>query len=274
MHQIPVNRFKRALVAGQPQIGVWSTLPDPYVSEIIAGAGYDWILLDTEHTPTDVPRMLQQLQAVTAAQTAVGVHRPSAIVRPAWNDAVLIKRYLDIGAQNLLLPFVQNAEQASGAVSAMRYGPEGVRGMGGSTRASAFGRIADYPARASQELSLLVQVETAEAMDSLEAITNVEGVDGVFIGPADLAASLGHPGNPGHPAVRQAIDNAIARILACGKAPGILMTDAERAQDCLDKGALFVAVAVDLVILARGAEAIASRFKRPVLGDLDLELGR
>jgi len=255
------NLFKRALAAGEPQIGIWSTLPDPYVCEIVAGSGYDWMLLDTEHTPTDVPGMLHQLQAVAAAQPADAARRTAAVVRPPWNDTVLIKRYLDIGAQTLLLPFVQNAGEARAAVRAMRYAPEGVRGMGGSTRASAFGRIGDYARRAADELCLLVQVETVAALDQLEAIASVDGVDGVFIGPSDLSASMGHAGNPNHPEVRAAIDAAIDQIGACGKAPGILMTDESRASECIQRGALFVAVAIDLLILSRGAEAVAARFK-------------
>lgn len=255
------NHFKRALAAGVSQIGLWSTLPDPYVSEIVAGAGFDWVLLDTEHTPTDVPHMLHQLQAVSAAVPADAARRTSAVVRPDWNDTVLIKRYLDIGAQSLLLPFVQDAEQARSAVRATRYAPAGVRGMGGSMRASNFGRIGDYVKTAQDELCVLVQVETGEALDQLDAILAVEGIDGIFIGPADLSASLGHPGDPGHPTVKRAIDDAIRRIRAAGKAPGILMLDDARARECLDLGALFVAVAMDLQILARGAEAAAARFR-------------
>lgn len=162
---LPINHFKRALQSGRAQIGVWSTIPSPYVSELIAGAGYDWVLLDTEHTPTDVPLMLSQLQATAAAQPPEGMLPAHAVVRPAWNESVLIKRYLDIGAQTLLLPFVQNAEEARAAVLATRYpsaGIPGIRGMGGSTRAANFGRTADYVARAAEELCVLVQVETAE----------------------------------------------------------------------------------------------------------------
>jgi 4-hydroxy-2-oxoheptanedioate aldolase len=260
MHSLP-NHFKRALAAKVPQIGLWSTLPDPYISEIVAGAGFDWVLLDTEHTPTDVPQMLRQLQAVTAAVPMDAKRRTSAVVRPDWNDTVLIKRYLDIGAQSLLLPFVQNASEAQAAVRATRYAPQGVRGMGGSVRASNFGRIRDYVKGAQDELCVLVQVETREALDHLDEIAAVDGVDGVFIGPADLSASLGHPGEPNHPEVRGAIDDAIRCIRAKGKAPGILMLDEVRARECLELGALFVAVAMDLQILARGAEAAAARFE-------------
>ena len=259
----PVNHFKRALQAGQAQIGLWSTLPSPYVSELIAGSGFDWVLLDTEHTPTDVPQMLQQLQAVAAARPREGLGCSHAVVRPAWNDKVLIKRYLDIGAQTLLLPFVQNADEARAAVEAVRYAPTGIRGMGGSMRASNFGRDADYVAKAADEICLLVQVETGEALANLEAIANVDGIDGVFIGPADLSASLGYPGNAGHPEMEATIDNALATIRACGKAPGILAVNPERAQSCLEKGALFVAVGMDMMLLRTGADALAQRFKRP-----------
>lgn len=254
----PVNAFKRGLQAGQPQIGLWSALPAPYVSELLAGAGFDWLLLDTEHTPTEVPQMLQQLQAVAGARSAAV--RTQAVVRPASHDRVLIKRYLDIGAQTLLLPFVQSAAEARAAVESVRYAPQGLRGMGGSTRASNFGRDADYVAQAADEICVLVQVETAQALEQLEDIAMVDGVDGVFIGPADLSASLGYPGQASHPQVEATIDQALARIRACGKAPGILTLQAERAQACLDAGALFVAVGMDLQILRQGADALAQRF--------------
>lgn len=258
---LPVNHFKKALRAGQAQIGVWSTIPSPYVSELIGGAGYDWVLLDTEHTPTDVPLMMSQLQAVAAARPAEGRQATHAVVRPAWNDMVLIKRYLDIGAQTLLLPFVQNAQEAAEAVRAMRYAPHGLRGMGGSTRAANFGRVRDYVERAADELCLLVQVETGEALENLEAIAGVDGVDGVFIGPADLSASLGYPGQPGHPEVKKTIDDAIRRIRACGKAPGILMVNEARARECLELGAQFVAVALDTLLLRDGLDGTAARFQ-------------
>jgi len=263
---LPTNHFKRALHAGQVQIGIWSALPAPYVSELIAGAGYDWVLLDAEHTPTDVPQMLHQLQAVAAARPAPGSARPThPVVRPPWNDLVLIKRYLDLGVQSLLLPFVQNAHEAQAAVRAIRYAPQGARGMGGVMRASNFGRIARYEARAADELCLLVQVETAEALDELEAIASVDGIDGVFIGPADLSASLGWPGQPRHPQVERIIDTAIARIRACGKAAGIVMVDAQRARQCLELGAQFVAVAFDVLLLRDGLDAALAPFREKLL---------
>ena len=251
------NRFKQALAAGQVQIGLWSAFPSPYVTEMLAGSGYDWLMLDTEHSPSDVPQVLAQLQAVDAARQP----RPtSAVVRPAWNDSVLIKRYLDIGAQTLLVPFVQNAQEAQAAVDAMRYAPAGIRGMGGSTRASNFGRDSSYIAQAQQELCLLVQVETQEALAEIEAIAAIEGVDGIFIGPADLSASMCYPGQPRHPAVDAAINDAIRRIRAAGKAPGILMVDETRARECLALGAQFVAVAMDLILLRTAADGVAAKF--------------
>ena len=262
MSMLPTNHFKHALRAGRAQIGAWSTIPSPFVCELIGGAGYDWVLLDTEHTPTDVPLMLNQLQAVAAAQPAPGALPTHTVVRPAWNDPVLIKRYLDIGVQTLLLPFVQNAQEAQAAVQAIRYAPGGIRGMGGSTRAANFGRTADYVARAAEELCLLVQVETAEALEQIEAIAAIDGIDGIFIGPADLSASLGYPGQARHPAVNQTIDDAIRRIRACGKAPGILMVDEQRARECLDLGAQFVAVTLDTLLLRDGLDGAAARFSK------------
>jgi 4-hydroxy-2-oxoheptanedioate aldolase len=251
------NTFKHALASGQAQIGLWCTLASPYAAELVAGSGFDWLLLDTEHTPADVPLVLQQLQAVAAEP----LHRAHPVVRAAWNDPVLIKRILDIGAQTLLLPFVQNADEARAAVAAMRYAPRGIRGMGGTMRASHYGRDVDYVRDAESELCLLVQVETAEALAQLEAIAAVDGVDGIFIVPADLSASMGHPGNAGHPEVRAAIDDAIRRIRAAGKAPGILMVDDARARECLALGAQFVAVGMDMILLRNAADGLAAAFR-------------
>lgn len=256
------NPFKHALAAGQAQIGLWCTLASPYAAELVAGSGFDWLLLDTEHTPADVPLVLQQLQAVAAEPLG----RSHPVVRAAWNDPVLIKRLLDIGAQTLLLPFVQNQDEARAAVAAMRYAPRGIRGMGGTMRASHYGRDAGYVQGAESELCLLVQVETAEALTNIEAIAAVDGVDGIFIGPADLSASMGHPGDAGHPAVRAAIDDAIRRIRAAGKAPGILMVDEARARECLALGAQFVAVGMDMMLLRDAADGLAATFRPDARG--------
>src|SRR5947207_959013 len=189
---LPQNGFKRALVSGRPQIGLWSTLSSNYSVEVIAGAGFDWILLDTEHSPVDVENLLGQLQAAAPYPT-------HSVVRVPWNDMVTIKRVLDIGAQSLLIPYVSTAEEAAAAVSYTRYPPKGVRGVAGTTRATRFGRIKDYAKRAHEELCLLVQVETQAGLDAIDAICGIEGIDGVFIGPADLHASLGHTGEIANP---------------------------------------------------------------------------
>jgi 4-hydroxy-2-oxoheptanedioate aldolase len=254
--ELPKNKFKAGLREGRQQLGLWCTLSNAYAAEIVAGAGYDWLLLDTEHSPGSVEEVLAQLQAVSAYDV-------SPIVRPASNDLVLIKRYLDIGAQTLLIPYVQSAQEARSAVSGMRYAPEGVRGVSATTRATRFGRVKNYAKLATQELCLLVQIETQAALDVLEEIAAVDGVDGVFIGPADLAASLGHAGEPGHPEVKAAIEAAINRIRACHKPAGILTTDTEFAKRAIELGTTFTGIATDAAILARGSEHSLAQFKNP-----------
>jgi 4-hydroxy-2-oxoheptanedioate aldolase len=251
---LPQNRFKLALAEGRQQIGLWCSLPGSYAAEAVAASGFDWLLFDTEHSPGDPLTVLTQLQAVAPYEV-------SAVVRPASNDAVLIKRFLDLGAQTLLIPYVQNAAEARSAVAATRYPPEGIRGVSGLTRATRFGRVADYARRAADELCLLVQIETQEALDNLEAIAAVEGVDGVFIGPADLAASLGYPGDQNNPAVKRAIEDGLRRIIAAGKPAGIHTPDAAFAQHCIAIGTTFTAVGVDAGILARGTEKLAQTFR-------------
>jgi 4-hydroxy-2-oxoheptanedioate aldolase len=251
---LPANEFKRALAAGRQQIGLWASLANAYTTEIVAGAGFDWIVLDGEHSPNDPVTILPQLQA--AAPYPV-----MPVIRPAWNDTVLIKRYLDVGAQSLLVPYVQDGEEAARAVAAIRYPTRGVRGVAGVTRASRFGRVKDYAKRAEESLCLLVQIETRDGLANLEAIAKTDGVDGVFIGPADLAAALGHLGDSGHADVQKAIQDAIKRIRACGKPAGILATDEASARRYIEWGTTFTAVGLDAMILARGAESLAAKFR-------------
>ena len=251
---LPANTFKRALRANKLQIGLWSSLSSHYAVELVAGSGFDWILLDTEHSPNDLESVLQQLQAAAPYPT-------HPVVRVPWNDMVTIKRYLDIGAQSLLIPYVQNAEEAKAAVAYTRYPPAGVRGVAGATRATRFGRVKDYAKRAHEEICVLVQVETQTALDSLEKIAAVDGVDGVFIGPADLHASLGYAGETNNPKVMPVIDDAIRRISKAGKAPGILTGVEADARRWIECGGLFVAVGADTGVLARGSEALAAKFK-------------
>ena len=251
---LPQNAFKRAIRAGKPQIGLWSTLSSSYTVEVVAGAGFDWLLLDSEHSPVDIENLLTQLQAAAP-------YASHPIVRIPWNDMVNMKRVLDIGAQSLLIPYVQTAEEARSAVASTRYPPAGVRGVAGTTRATRFGRVKEYAKRAHEEICVLVQVETQSALGSIEAICAVDGVDGVFIGPADLHASMGHAGETANAKVKPLIDDAIRRILKAGKAPGILTPNEADARHWLECGALFVAVGSDAGILARGADALAAKFK-------------
>jgi len=251
--ELPANPFKKAILAGQQQVGLWVSLASPYCAEILAGSGFDWLLIDAEHSPNDPTTVLPQLQA--AAPYPV-----STIVRPAWNDKVLIKRYLDIGAQSLLIPYVETAEQAQAAVAAMRYPLRGVRGVAGTTRASRFGRVADYVKRAEEELCLLVQIESRLGLDNLEAIARTDGVDGVFIGPADLAAGLGHLGQQGHPEVQKAIEEGVKRIKGCGKPAGILAVDEASARRYIEWGTTFTAVGVDAMILRVESEKLRAKF--------------
>lgn len=249
---LPKNRFKAALEAGQPQLGIWNTIGGNTVAEALASTGYDWVLVDCEHAAVEAVEVLPALQAIA------GYPGVSAVVRPDSHDPALIKRLLDFGAQTLLIPYVQSAAEAEAAVRAMHYAPAGIRGMAGMTRATRYGSVKGYHARASEELCLLVQVETVEAIDQLEEIAAVPGVDGVFIGPADLSASMGYPGQTGHPEVVAKIEETIGRIRAAGKPAGILTLDPEFTRRCMTLGTTFTAVGVDLVLLVDGARALRS----------------
>ena len=265
--QTPTNRFKQAMAQRQAQIGLWLGLADAYSTEILAGTGYDWLLVDGEHAPNDLRSILHQLQAIASAASATsalppGVQPPHPVARVPVGDTALIKQFLDLGVQTLLVPMVDTAEQARQLVRATRYAPEGVRGMGSAlARSSRWQAYPQYVHEANQQICLLVQAETVEAMANLDAIAATPGVDGVFIGPADLSASMGHPGNPGHPEVQAAIHDGIARILRAGKAPGILATTESQARQWLAAGALFVAVGVDTMLLASAAQDLLARFR-------------
>jgi 4-hydroxy-2-oxoheptanedioate aldolase len=248
------NAFKHAIAAGQLQIGLWSSLCSPIAAEIVADAGFDWILLDSEHSPNEIPDLFAQLQA-----SVRGTATP--IVRPPWNDPVVAKRCLDIGAQTLLFPYVQNAEEARRAVESTRYPPQGIRGVSVASRASRFGRTPGYLTKANAEQCVLVQVETGPALDQLEAIAQVPGVDGVFIGPSDLAASLGHLGNPAHETVQAAIKDAVDRLKKLNKPAGILTGNEEEIRRYIDWGYLFVAVGSDVGLLAGNSSALAKKYK-------------
>jgi 4-hydroxy-2-oxoheptanedioate aldolase len=252
---LPVNAFKRALAEGRTQIGLWTSLGTGTAAEILGGAGFDWLLIDTEHSPTELPMVLDQLRALEGT----GV---TPIVRPAWNDVVIIKRLLDLGVQTLLVPYVQSAEEARRAVAATRYPPEGVRGVAVVHRANRYGRVKDYHVQANREMCVLVQIETRRALAELGAIAAVEGVDGLFIGPSDLAGDLGYLGNNRHPEAIAAFTDACARARKAGKPIGILAPVEEDARRYLEMGFSYVAVGSDIGVLRNAVEQLRARFAR------------
>ena len=254
--RVPPNPFKAALRQGRAQIGLWAGLASPYTAEICATAGFDWLLLDGEHAPNDIQSILAQLQAIAS-------YPSHPVARPPHGDTALIKQYLDIGCTTLLIPMVETAEQAEALVRAVRYPPAGVRGVGAAlARASRWSAIDGYLKGADAEICLLVQVESRQGLENLDAIAAVEGVDGVFIGPSDLAASLGHLGAAGHPEVQAAVQDGARRIIAAGKAAGILTADQTLARGYLDMGFLFVAVGIDVSLLAGAVRALAAGYKK------------
>ncbi|RAR71650.1 2,4-dihydroxyhept-2-enedioate aldolase [Paracidovorax anthurii] len=248
------NPFKSALAARYPQIGLWLSMADPYLAEAAATTGYDWLLIDGEHAPND-------LRATLAALQAVAAHPAQPVVRVVEGSTALIKQMLDIGARTLLVPMVDTPEQARAIAAATQYPPHGVRGVGSAVaRASQWSARADYLDVADDEVCLLVQAETATALRNLPAICAVEGVHGVFIGPADLAASMGHRGNPGHPEVQAAIEDAMRTIIASGKAAGTLTSDPALARRYLELGCTFVAVGVDVLMFVNAARRLRAQF--------------
>jgi 4-hydroxy-2-oxoheptanedioate aldolase len=252
---IPENTFKAAVKAGRQQIGLWCSLASHISTEVIAGSGFDWILLDMEHSPNDLADIYVQLQAIMEGPT-------QAVVRVPSDDPITIKRILDAGAQSLMIPNVEDAEQAARAVAATRYAPRGVRGFSQAPRAARFGRVANYHALCEEQIFVTVQIESQAALDNLEAIAAVEGVDGVFVGPGDLSTSLGYIGRQGHEDVVAVIEATLRRIVAAGAAPGILTGDETLARRYMAAGTLFTAVGSDMSLLARTTEALAKRFKQ------------
>lgn len=257
----PHNSFKHAIAKGELQIGCWLGLADPYISEISAGAGFDWLLIDAEHAPNDLRSVMAQLQVIAGR----GCH---AIVRPPTGETWMIKQFLDAGAQTILVPMVESAEQARDLVAAVTYPPHGVRGVGSAlARASDFAAIPDYLTTARDEICLLVQVENNKGIAALDEILAVDGIDGVFIGPSDLAADMGFIGKAGAPDVKAAVCDAITKIVASGKAAGILTLDCDFQRQCRYLGARFIATEIDVSLFARNMRSAASsarnRFSDP-----------
>lgn len=248
-----VNQFK-AKLGKQQQVGFFATMGSAGLTELLAGCGFDWVLIDTEHSPIELPDVIDHMRAIKGAGLP-------AIVRPAWNDTVIIKRILDQGAQTLLIPYVESAEEAQKAVDAIRFPPRGVRGVSGSSRSSNYGLDDGYFAKAEAELCLIVQIESTNALKNIEAIASVDGVDAVFIGPSDLAASMGHIGNAQHPDVQAAIDDGFRRLKAIGKRTGYLTGSEDEFKRRMAQGIDFISFATDAVFIRNHTLALTKRLK-------------
>lgn len=253
---LPTNVFKHAISTRErPQIGLWLGLADAYAAEIAAGAGFDWLVLDAEHSPNDVPRLLAQLQAIAGYPVA-------PIVRAAADSPVHIKQLLDLGTQTLVVPMIEDGPQAEALVRATRYPPAGIRGVGSAlTRASRWGRIPNYTRHADEQLCVIAQIESPRGLANLRAIASTAGIDGIFIGPADLSASMGHRDEPGHPEVQATIAAAIKACRVLQVPVGIISADEAVARHYLSLGVTFIAVGIDTSLYARAATALADRFK-------------
>ena len=253
--ELSVNNFKRALAHRELQLGLWAALADSYVTEALASADFDWLLIDNEHAPNDLRSTLAQLQAVAP-------YRSHPVVRPVRSDTAIIKQMLDIGVQTLLLPMIDTPEQAVEAVEATRYPPKGIRGVGsGLARASRWNRVAEYLDAAESELCVLVQVETVRGLENLPAIAATDGIDGVFFGPSDLSASMGLLGKPGAGTVRRAICDGIAVVRQAGKAAGVLAPERAIADEYIAAGATFVAIGTDVGLLGTAANTLLTSYR-------------
>ena len=251
----PYNSFKAAIAKGEIQLGCWLGLADPYIAEISASAGFDWLLIDSEHAPNDLRSITAQLQVLAGRDS-------HAIVRPPIGETWMIKQLLDAGAQTLLIPMVESAAEAEKLVSAITYPPHGVRGVGSAlAHASDFSAIGDYLTTAREQICLLAQVENVAGMSGLDNILKVDGIDGVLIGPSDLAADMGYIGKPATPEVETAVLDAIKRIVASGKAAGILTLSADLQAKCRDLGATFIATEIDVTLFAKGMRVSAEKAK-------------
>lgn len=255
--ELPNNTFKRALAEMRPQIGLWSTLSSNLASEVLAHAGYDWVVVDMEHSPNEIPTVYTQLQSYDPSPTA-------AVIRLPWNDPVVVKRVLDIGAFSLLFPMIQTVEEAKKAVASTRYPPRGIRGVSLNQRGNRYGRIASYASEFETELCITVQIETTAALGRVDEIAAVDGIDGIFFGPADLSADMGYLGQPGHPEVKAALAEGLAKCRKAGKPAGILTAAEADSIHWLKEGYVFVAVGTDTAILARGADALLARIREGI----------
>lgn len=252
--RVPENRFTRAIANQKKQLGIWVSLSSPFAAEVVAPAGFDWALIDMEHSPNDYFSVLGQLQAFAASNT-------TAIVRPEWNDPVAVKRLLDLGVPGLLFPMIQDAGEARKAVASTRYPPRGIRGVSGSIRANKFGRIENYVDAIEQETAVLLQIESAAAIEKAEEIAAVDGVSGIFFGPGDIAADLGKVGHPLDEAVWDLIRPAAAKLIKKGMPVGTLVLDPVFAATLLNEGFSFVACGIDVVLLSKTSDSLLANVK-------------
>jgi 2-dehydro-3-deoxyglucarate aldolase len=248
------NRFRQSVREKQRLIGCWASLASPISSEVLGYAGFDWLLLDGEHAPNDLQSLLMQLLALKDSPSA-------AVVRPEWAEPILLKRLLDLGVYNFLMPFIESAEQARAAVAATRYPPQGMRGIAIAQRSNRYGYCPEYFERINENICVLVQIESKLGVEAVDAIARVDGVDGLFIGPSDLSASLGHFGNPNHPDVQRAMQRVVDVARLADKPVGILSSADEDIQRYLDMGMTCVAVGMDVVLLRNASRQLAERYK-------------
>ena len=252
-YRSPPNAFRADLLACKPLVGCWVSLSNPMTAEVLGLAGFDWLLIDGEHAPNDVSTLVPQLMALKDSVSA-------PVVRPPWNEPVIIKRLLDAGFHNFLIPFVESAEQARAAVASTRYPPRGIRGVSVSQRGNRYGTTPDYLEIVDDNIAVMVQIESRGGLEAIDAITAVDGVDGLFVGPQDLAAALGHLGNPAHPDVQKAIRHIIERARAGGKAAGTLAPVEADARRYMEWGATFVAVGSDLGLFRSATQSLRDKF--------------
>lgn len=247
------NKLKQALLAGHTQLGIWCSLGSALTTEIIAGSGCDWLLIDGEHSPNDLLTVMAQLQAV-------GGYPVEPVVRLPSDDTHLIKQYMDAGARNLMIPNVRNATQAKDIIAATRYAPVGVRGFSVGHRANQFGRVKNYHAKAHENQLLILQIECAEGVKNAAEIAALDGADLLFVGPGDLSTNLDAMHNPGADHVQEAIRSVIAAAGKSGKSAGILAPVKADADRYIAAGCRFVGVGADLGLLARGSDALMASF--------------
>jgi 4-hydroxy-2-oxoheptanedioate aldolase len=253
---IKKNKVKASFKEGKTTFGLWNGIANPYVAEICAGAGFDWVVIDAEHAPFDLPSILTNTQAMAA-------HQSDVIVRPPSDDHVLIKRLLDMGIQTFIIPMVDTEEQAHNLVKAITYPPKGIRGVAPSlSRAAQWGRVPDYVEKVEEEICLIIQIESVTGMENLEAICQIDGIDGIFIGPADLAASMGKLGQSMSEEVRAVVRKGLQVIKASGKVGGTLALRDDLVKEYREAGATFIGVGVDLMLLTQATEALAKKYKK------------